>query len=77
VKQLALPSAPEPKLLPGEVEPYYMGMELASGELVTVVERYYADGRYELYIGGKLIEGSPYWHRKPPFVLMDKKWSTP
>ena len=37
------------------------------------IERFYADGRYECYIDGKLIEGSPYWHGKPPFVMMNWK----
>ncbi len=51
MNQLALPPAPEPKLLPGEVEPHYIGMDLGYGESVTMIERFYADGRYECYIG--------------------------
>ncbi len=71
---LSLPPAPEPKLLPGEV--LYVGMDLGYGESVAVEERFYADGFYEFYVNGKLMESSPYWHGKSPFVIMDKEWST-
>ena len=71
--QLALPPAPEPKLLPGNIDDWYVGIDWRSKPSVTLIERFYADGRYECYIDGKLIEGSLYWHGKPPFVMMNWK----
>jgi len=69
---LALPPAPQYKLLTGHV--CYIGIDVAS-ELrnsIGIEERWYKDGRYECFIDGKLVDSSPYWHGKPPFVLFDK-----
>jgi hypothetical protein len=63
---LALPPAPERKLLTGnstEIDAVYV----YSGRDFRLVERWYENGRYQRFVNGELVEDSHY-HYRPPFV---------
>lgn len=65
----ALPPIPERKLLT-DGSRYSIGCDLASGLDMTVIEKWWDDGRYEVWVDGTLVDKgvSPYWHGKPPYV---------
>ena len=54
---------PERKLLTG----YVIGIDGASGPNVTVVEKWFEDGRYQCFVDGLLVHESHVYER-PPFV---------
>lgn len=67
---LCLPPAPQHKLLTGLV---FIGIDLASGPDLSVEERWYKNGRYQMFVNGELREDSHYFYG-PPFVFTE--WSS-
>ncbi len=53
MKQLALPPAPEPKLLPGDV--YYVGIDWGSEPSVTIIEVWRVEWRGDYYVPVELV----------------------